>query len=121
MNEMELYHWKSYLKSHRKGIIKLIFYFSPEVLWEIFEMDWELQQDDDALYGTLRLHLSQQVSMQYFKDIYGMAERKALMESLYIGKTVAEAFAVEFRDVFNEWGEHYNVRSDFNSSRFCSV
>ncbi len=109
LNQAEKDHWNNYLKNHKNEIRDLIFQFSPHKLCDIY---WDGdKQPDSELYLLLRLHLSQQVSMQYFEDIYGLDEKKALSESLAIGKTMLEMFGDEFLEIFNEWGEHYNLKS----------
>ena len=109
ISQIEKDHWKNYLKNHKKEFRELIFHFSPQILCNIFHIG--RKQSDDELYILLRLHLSQQVALDYFENIYGMDERKAFDESLSIGKTMMETFADEFLDVFNEWGVHYNLKS----------
>ena len=112
ISQIEIDHWQNYLDGNKNRISKLVLNFSPKILCDMFFRD--IKHTDDAyLYILLRLHLSQQVSIAYFEDVYNMDERKALLRSLNIGRVMMETFADEFWGVFNEWGVQHNLKSKF--------
>lgn len=74
-SEMLLQHWANYLKSNPLIIQQLLQDFSPKFLVRIFETS--------AIdYPIFRMHLCQQLALDFFENLFAMDKKQAVLESL---------------------------------------